>query len=69
MAYADNATETGFFSRLFDTERKRKARLEKQAAYEGNRREISMMGEQELMELGYSRDELQELVYRHHFKG
>jgi len=69
MAYADTVPQIGFFSRLFETAKQRKARLEKQEAYEGNRREIDRMSEQELVDLGYSRHDLQELVYRHHFRG
>ncbi len=69
MAYADYITGKGFFSNLFASAEERKAKREKKALYKRQQREIDMMSERELRELGYCRGDLQEMVYRHHFGG
>lgn len=69
MAYADYITGKGLFSNIFASAEDRKAKREKQALYKRQQREIEMMSERELRELGYGRGDLQEVVYRHHFGG
>jgi len=69
MAYADFITGNGIFSNLFASAEERKAKREKKAEYKRKKREIDMMSDKELMDLGYCRQDLHEMVYRHHFSG
>lgn len=69
MAYADFITGNGIFSNLFASAEERKANREKKAEYKRKRREIDRMSDKELMDLGYCRGDMHEMVYRHYFSG
>lgn len=69
MAYADTLTGNWLFSDLFASAEERAAKREIKAEYKRRKREIDMMSDRELMELGYCRQDLQEMLYRHHFSG
>ncbi|WP_420584962.1 DUF1127 domain-containing protein [Ruegeria sp.] len=69
MAYADFITGNGLFSNLFASAEDRKAKREKKAEYKRKQREIDMMSDRELLDLGYCRGDMHEMLYRHHFRG
>ncbi|MCG7520921.1 hypothetical protein [Ruegeria sp. Ofav3-42] len=69
MAYADFITGNGAFSNLFASAEERKSKRERKAEYKRKRCEIDRMSEKELMDLGYCRRDMHEMVYRHYFTG
>lgn len=69
MAYAEYTSEKGFFSNLFASAEDRKAKREKNAEYERKKSEIDLISERELLEMGYCRQDMQEMLYRQYFSG
>ncbi|MEM8541868.1 MAG: hypothetical protein AAGF25_13015 [Pseudomonadota bacterium] len=67
MAYAEYVAGNGIFSYLFTSAEERKARREKMAEYKRKKRELDIMSNQELMDLGYCRRDLHDILYRHYF--
>ncbi len=69
MAYAEITSDDGFFSNLFASAEERKAWQEKKAEYKRKKSEIDTIPERELLELGYCRQDMQEMLYRQYFRG
>ncbi len=69
MAYAEYTSKDFFFSNLFSSAEERKAKREKKAEYKRKKREIDIMSERELLDLGYCRRDMHEILYRHYFTG
>lgn len=67
MAYAEFSTEHGIFSNWLSFSADRKAKREKKAEYKRKMREIDMVSDGELTDLGYCRRDLQDILFRHYF--
>ncbi len=69
MAYADFGAGNSFLTLLFASAEDRNARRGRKAEYKRKLREIDMMTEKDLADIGYTREQLQRSIHLHYVNG